>query len=71
MTKELIVKIAMKLATHGVDMSNYNKMQNISILSNCVSGNKLISIYCMNESAVIEQLQNIPILINNKLKSNK
>lgn len=60
MKKDLIAKIAMKLATHGVDMSNYNKMQNISILSNCVSGNKLISIYCMNESAVIEQLQNIP-----------
>lgn len=66
MTKELIAKIAMKLATHGVNMTNYDKMQNISILSNCVSGNKLISIYCMNESAVIERLKDIPtILITN------
>jgi hypothetical protein len=60
MTKELIKIIAMKLAVHGVNIRNYNKMQNISILSNCVSANKLISIYSMNESAVIEQLKDIP-----------
>lgn len=60
MTKELIAKIAMKLATHGVNMTNYDKMQNISILANCVAANKLISIYSMNENAVIEHLKNIP-----------
>ena len=59
-TKELIKKIAGKLSTHGVNMINYNKMQNISILANCVAANKLISIYSMNESAVIEQLKDIP-----------
>jgi hypothetical protein len=60
MTKELIKIIAMKLAVHGVNISNYNKMQNISILANCVAANKLISIYSMNENAVIEHLKNIP-----------
>ncbi len=40
-TKELIKKIAGKLSTHGVDIINFNRNENISILSNCIAAIKL------------------------------
>jgi hypothetical protein len=58
-TKELIKKIAGKLSTHGVDIINFNRNENISILSNCIAANKLISTYNINEDAVIEELKYI------------